>query len=296
MPLTFDTIDLDRQDAYRRRLAACPQIGSDYSFINLWGWAGAYGLEWAWEDALVWIRRTRPEPCWWAPVGDWQAVDWVRRLESLKTDLHLERIPETLASLWHEVLGDRIQRRQTRGQWDYLYAVQDLITLGGNRYHKKKNLLNQFRRTYPYTYEPLNAQHVAEALGLQADWCTWRDCEAVDLLAAENRVILRILNHWNRLAGICGGVLRVDNHMAAYTVGERLTPDTLLIHFEKADPRFKGAYQMINQAFLEASADGLQWVNREQDLDDEGLRQAKLSYHPADFVRKEAVVIRPAAP
>ena len=68
----------------------------------------------------------------------------------------------------------------------------------------------------------------------------------------------------------------------------------MLIHFEKADPEFKGGYQMINQAFLSANAEGLKWVNREQDLDDEGLRQAKLSYHPADFVRKYEVVIPPA--
>ena len=75
----------------------------------------------------------------------------------------------------------------------------------------------------------------------------------------------------------------------AYTVAERFAPDTLLIHFEKGNPDYKGAYQMINQAFLAHAAGGLRWVNREQDLDDEGLRRAKRSYHPEDFVRKYEV-------
>jgi hypothetical protein len=78
----------------------------------------------------------------------------------------------------------------------------------------------------------------------------------------------------------------VDGRMAAYTVGERLSSDTLVIHFEKADPAYKGVYQAINQQFLTHADPAFTLVNREQDLGDEGLRKAKLSYHPVDFVRK----------
>ncbi|MDD2390694.1 MAG: phosphatidylglycerol lysyltransferase domain-containing protein, partial [Desulfobacterales bacterium] len=68
--------------------------------------------------------------------------------------------------------------------------------------------------------------------------------------------------------------------------------DTVLIHFEKADPNYKGAYQAINQMFLEHSNHPFSFVNREQDLGDPGLRKAKLSYVPAGFVHKFRVVIR----
>ena len=83
--------------------------------------------------------------------------------------------------------------------------------------------------------------------------------------------------------------------MAAYTVAEALTPDTLVIHFEKGDTQYKGIYQAINQMFLAHEADSYKWVNREQDLNDEGLRKAKLSYHPADFLRKYRVTLTGAA-
>ena len=76
MSLPFEPIRLDKQDAYAGVLAVCPQPTSDYSFINLWAWADEYGLMWAWENDLVWIQQTFPEPVYWAPVGDWHGADW----------------------------------------------------------------------------------------------------------------------------------------------------------------------------------------------------------------------------
>ena len=78
----------------------------------------------------------------------------------------------------------------------------------------------------------------------------------------------------------------VETEMAAYTVAEKLSADTLVIHFEKGDHDFKGVYQAINQIFLENAGRGFTMVNREQDLDSEGLRKAKLSYNPVGFLKK----------
>ena len=83
--------------------------------------------------------------------------------------------------------------------------------------------------------------------------------------------------------------ITVEGRMIAYTLAEPLGPDMLVIHFEKADQQVKGAYQAINQMFLAHAADGYHFVNREQDLDNEGLRKAKLSYHPVEFLRKSKV-------
>jgi len=44
--------------------------------------------------------------------------------------------------------------------------------------------------------------------------------------------------------------------------------------------------------FLEHNGEQFNFVNREQDLGDEGLRKAKLSYHPVDFVKKYRVTLK----
>ena len=79
--------------------------------------------------------------------------------------------------------------------------------------------------------------------------------------------------------GLRGGLLRVDGRVVAYTMGLPLNSDTFIVHIEKAFSDVAGAYPMINCA-------DFKYVNREDDVGDEGLRRAKLSYKPAILLEK----------
>ena len=294
MSLNFEPVDLRDQDRYLDRLATCPVKASDYSFVNLWAWGEEYGLEWSWTSELVWIRQTQPQTAYWAPIGPWPEIDWPNAFAAFDAaSIPLIRVPEPLAEQWRETPSFEAEMTEARGQWDYLYNRQDLVALKGNRYHKKKNLLNQFKRKYDYQYLSYGPEMIANAKAMQIDWCKWRDCEAYDMLAAENRAIEKLLDASEEFKTLTGGALMVDQVIVAYTIAEVIGPHDILIHFEKADPEFKGSYQAINQMFL-AQMDGeYRRVNREQDLGDAGLRKAKLSYNPSDFLRKYAVSVKP---
>jgi hypothetical protein len=291
--LVFEPISLDRQTDYLELLNDCPQVGSDYSFLNLWAWADEYGLCWAWEDNLVWIRQTRPQELLWAPVGPWDRIDWrTRFVESQNRQTTLIRVPQQLAESWGTSLRDLAVIEEERGHWDYIYAASDLAELKGNRYHKKNNLLNQFVKKYDSTYVPFEPELIEQAMAMQEDWCTWRDCESSDILSAENQSIARIFKSWDHLSGTLGGAILVNGTMVAYTVAEGLTNETVVIHFEKGDTQYKGIYQAINQMFIAHWAGHFSLVNREQDLNDPGLRKAKLSYHPVEFLQKYRVTLK----
>ena len=289
MELTFEPITLDRQTDYLNFLTQCPQVASDYSFLNIWAWAEEYGLQWAWNDRLVWIKQSRPQNALWAPVGPWKSIEWESHFPA--DGRAFIRVPQQLAEIWQSRLGKRVHVKPERGHWDYIYSASDLIELPGNRFHNKKNLLNQFIKSYDFRYLDFSPKLIEQAMAMQEDWCTWRDCESSDLLSAENRAILRVFDHWDRFEKVMGGALFVENIIVAYTLAEPLSADTLVIHFEKGCPAYKGGYQAINQMFLEHSAGGFQFVNREQDLDSEGLRKAKLSYNPVAFLEKSKVTV-----
>ncbi len=289
---SFSPLSLDGMGRYRALHDASRTRAADYSFTNLWGWAEHYGLEWRFTDKLCWIRQTLPTIRYWAPMGKWKDVDWANTPE-LTTMGEFIRVPEKLHALWQEALPDRVVASETRGQWDYLYSAQDLAALSGNRFHKKKNLFNQFLKLYPdHIYMAMTLDCVESVLKMQEEWFHWRENEMSEALIAENAAVMRVLSHWDQLPGLVGGTLMLQGKVIGYTVGEQLTDDTLVVHFEKGATQFKGIYQAINCFFVRDAGEGMEYINREQDLDDEGLRKAKESYNPVQYVKKSTVTVR----
>ncbi|BCS87024.1 DUF2156 domain-containing protein [Pseudodesulfovibrio sediminis] len=293
MSLIFEPINLDKQEEYHNALTGCPQLlTSDFSFANVYGWAEHYGLEWAFHKDLCFIRQTKPDLVYWAPVGPWEKYDWVG-CKAMQEGRRFTRVPEALTRLWSIAYGNNILIEENRGHWDYIYSIEELIALKGKKFHKKKNLFNQFKKNYLYTYEPMAPECVEEVLEMQDEWYKWyEENNPSEALKAENRAITRVLHNFDQIKGLMGATLRVEDKVIAYTVAEPLCDDSIVIHFEKGDIRFKGVYQAINQLFLENEASDYTNVNREQDLGDEGLRKAKMSYNPSFFLKKfEATIL-----
>lgn len=178
-----------------------------------------------------------------------------------------------LKQLGYQVVEDR-------DNFDYLYRRQDLATLRGRNYHKKRNLIKAFVQSNTYTAKPLRSEFHNDALQVLDEWRQGAGVEG-DYQAA-----LEALNTMESLQ-LCGGIYYVESRPVAYVLGEELAGGTtFVIHFEKAVPGYKGLYQFINQSFAAILPEVYEYINREQDLGEPGLRQAKLSYLPAGFIEK----------
>lgn len=173
--------------------------------------------------------------------------------------------------------------REDRDNFDYLYNRHDLAELSGKTYHKKRNLVNAFLNSYKYEQKELDADNVKDAIAVLD---AWRDEKGVDGDYAAGREALELYE----TLGMRGAVYYVDGKPAGYALGEPIAKARMFaVHFEKALGSYKGLYQFLNQAFAQALPAYFKFVNREQDLGDEGLRQAKMTYRPVGFVRKYRV-------
>jgi hypothetical protein len=292
MQKEFKKISLNCQETFAKVLSDCPERTSEYTFANILGWTDFYGLELGCGDDMVWIRETEPELKYWAPIGNWENVNWEECELLKKSGTSFTRVPEKLALMLQEKLGDSLKIEENRGHFDYIYSVQDLIDLKGNKFHKKKNLFNQFKKKYDYEYKEITPECIEEVLEMQMEWYRWQEENNYsDALEAENDAIFKVLKEIDTISNLTGGTIRIDGKIIAYTVAEALDEETIVIHFEKGDTRYKGVYQAINQMFLANNASHFKYVNREQDLGEPGLRKAKESYNPVHFKKKFEITV-----
>ena len=108
-------------------------------------------------------------------------------------------------------------------------------------------------------------------------------------LCAEQRAMQRAFEHFEEL-GLIGGCIYVGDRLAAFTYGSAVNDHTFDTHVEKADTEFDGAFTIINKLFAQHLPERFTLINREEDLGLDGLRQAKLSYHPAFLQHKFAAI------
>jgi hypothetical protein len=170
-----------------------------------------------------------------------------------------------------------------RDTYDYIYDADKLRTLSGKAYHKKKNHLNSFLKNYAgrYEYKTLNCSDIEEIQAFHDTWLDNRDYEdRHNSMRLEENGIHRLFQNCGIVDCELGGVY-VDGKLEAYTIGS-YAPEIqcAFIHIEKANINISGLYNFINQQFLLHSFPEAKYVNREDDLGQEGLRKAKLSYQP----------------
>lgn len=174
---------------------------------------------------------------------------------------------------------------------DYIYSIPELIELKGKKYHKKKTHLNRFVERYNFQYEPLNTSNLQELISTYQEWFGKSSDTASSGLKNEYIGIIESLKAFEHLS-FKGGLLRVEGKIIAFSFGEVLNKETIVIHIEKADIEYQGAYQAINREFLAQEWSNYKLVNREEDLGIPGLRKAKQSYQPLFLQEKFEVSLK----
>ncbi|MBO4312419.1 MAG: DUF2156 domain-containing protein [Desulfovibrionaceae bacterium] len=290
--MEWHPVDEAFEAVHGRYWEATPVHAADCTFTNLYGWAGEYRLQWSEFGGLLFLGSFGDGPApdsWWMPLGDWDLADWGAVLGMLPPGCVWERVPERLCAQLAALCGKGVRVEETPEQWEYVYEQQALAALRGNKLHRKKNHVNAFVKQYGVDYRELGPEDAEAIEGFLRQWMAQRQ-EVSEALLAEYRVQQRILRLWPRCPFLKSAGLFVEGAMAAFSMGEPLDAETMVVHFEKGLAAYRGVYQAMNMFFAARAGAGFAFINREQDAGEEGLRAAKQSYYPCAFVRKNRVV------
>lgn len=185
----------------------------------------------------------------------------------------------------NQYFAGEFELRYYRDYSDYLYETDTLAYLKGKKLAGKRNFINRFQAHSDWSYESMNHSNMEECWALELEWLKSKETHWDDMMAAEKLALRTALDYFFEL-GLTGGVLRQQGQVVAFAIGEELNPDTMVVHFEKANAEVVGAFQMINQQFVLHACQDHAYVNREDDVGDLHLRKAKTSYSPYDLVKK----------
>jgi uncharacterized protein len=284
--LGLHPITLEDREQLAQVLARHPQPLSGYTFASLLCWSPVfcYGVGLVGEETLfVSCCPGFEAGCHMLqPVGLFPETlqeQLLARARDLPYPLRIISASEAFVQR-HAAFVARFEVAPQRDNANYVYAAQALAELPGRSHAKKRNLIAQAARLYEWSVEPLRPEHLTDCLSIADDIAAKRTPESGVTLDQETQALECAL----RLIGpleLQGLLLRVDGQPAAFSIFERLGPDTAVVLFERALRRHKGLYQVINQETARLLVTrGYELINREEDLGDPGLRQAKLSYHP----------------
>ena len=206
-----------------------------------------------------------------------------------------------MADILEKTFPNVFEIKADRDVADYIYTREKLVLLSGKKLHGKRNHINKFKSLYPnYAYKPLTKEFIPQCLLLAKQWIEAYQAEGADTnqLTAELRSMTRAFEFWDDLS-LIGGTLWVENHLVAFSYGCAINQNTFDVCVEKADVNYEGSFTMINNLFAKHLPEQFYYINREEDLGEEGLRRAKLSYHPDILLEKNTVMeahVLPSSP
>ena len=282
----------DRQWIYE--LSSASNLRSaDYSFGSIYCWSHNASTQIArFQDRLL-IRLCLGGRCMYSyPVG---YGDVLPAVELLAEDAKANDRPFIMRGITAPLL-DQVNGFFSRkpvisldsDYSDYVYLASDLANLAGKKYHSKKNHVNRFMSEHDWRFEPIDRNNIQACRDFASLWFVNAQGDRETDFLSEIQAI-RNTFHVFFDAGYEGGVIWDGDQVAAFSIGERISQDTFVTHFEKADPTVNGSYAIINQQFakhLISQHPEIVYINREEDMGLENLRKAKQSYKPVFLVDK----------
>jgi hypothetical protein len=184
---------------------------------------------------------------------------------------------------WMAGLYPNLEFHPERKYFEYVYLASDLAELPGKGYLTIRHQLNKFKKTCLPQIEPIVEGNITEIKEFLEKWCDWKDCGSDPVLASEKDAVSFAVSHYQELE-LSGLASRSNGKIGAMSLFEGLNKDTALVHFEKGLPDCKGIYRAINAEAAKILARDYTYINRESDMGVEGIREAKMRYHPHHMV------------
>lgn len=289
------SFELENQAFIQTYIDRYKPLSCEYNFSNLFAWQDAYKMSWSLYQERLLIYDEISQYAF-MPLGEdlfpEELVILSLNLKSAGLTPNFCLLTSEYIKKFPEIENYYIVKKE-RDYSEYIYSVDSLCDLNGTKLHKKRNLISQFKRSYPdFEVHPLNGKfkHKARELAQKLLNRQKKRSKTLD----QEFYALEISFEYFKQLGLEGLAITIGEKLIAFSVFSALNHSTYDIQFEKSDTDYKGAAQVINHETAKYLKDKCQYLNREQDLGIKGLRQAKMSYDPVGLITPHSLIFTPA--
>ena len=264
----------------------CPSL--EYNFTTLFLWSDIYKTKIRRHNDKVLVSFGDSGEKFLFPVGKGDpktSIDLILEMNKGKKITFMAMCEDSKNYL-EENYPDQFSFGVNRDMADYIYTTESLMTLSGKKLSSKRNHINRFIENNPdWSYEAITDENMIFVDKMHDEWCEKVQKDADSGLNEETYAVKKAIKYYKELK-LSGGLIKANGKVVAFSMGDRLNDSTFLVHIEKAFSEIQGAYPMINKQFVINNCADYEFVNREEDTGDEGLRKAKLSYNPHTILTK----------
>ncbi len=283
--MDFKNIEISDRSRLLKYLCSEKEQSCGNTFVNLLVWQKLYGAGFAEEDGVLYIRYLLPETeMYTLPLGD--TLKGVKRLIAEKGEMPFFYAADGEAfRAFLAEYGESYEINESRNEFDYIYLRENLEFLRGKKFHSKRNHIAAFSKQYDWSYKAVTYENIPQVRECAEKWYSAHSAVSDAEMATEREGLKTMLANFDAL-GLSGGMINIGEETVAFTLASAVNGNTYDIHIEKALPEYDTAYTVINREFVSSLPENVKYINREDDLGLEGLRRAKLSYHPDIMLKK----------
>ncbi len=257
-----------------------------FSFVTQFMWSLSYKTDIALYKGSVALRSESSDALWYLwPVGEGDPKeiieDFCRDASANGKEMVLYSMALEDKDKLEEWFPGKFEISTSRNDSDYIYEQADLATLAGRRFQKKRNHVSRFIRENPdWEFHFLTAETLPQVRAFNDAWSQLDGNREDAGVQEEHRAIDLLFDNFDKL-DIQGGYITAGGRIVAFSMGSAVSESVFDTNVEKGLYEVTGSYNIINREMAARVCSSYQLINREDDVGEEGLRKAKLSYNPA---------------
>jgi len=268
---------------------------SDFNFNNILSWdiTGSAKVTMLNSNLVLCTSDYVNSSPFFTFLGDNQAfstVDAVLNEAELHTDVRaLRSVPEIGAKALQHVEIYRVD--EDVDSHDYVLSLPEIASKQGSKFRNMRHEINIFESRYGHEakFKEISLSDPTTQASI-VDVFYRRELQKTDNDHSNELLALGRMFEGTKSDGIASYGIEISGFLEAFIICEEINRDWCLGHFWKADIGYRGIYRYLMNKVAETLTDrGYTYMNIQQDLGIEGLKQLKKLFCPATQLKKYTI-------